>query len=147
MARDFLSDYAGVSHQALNARELEASVLLKAAGRFRRCCRNWEATVDSGKTTDVDEALNYNQKLWTVLQADLGSPLNPAPTDLRINLLRLSRYIDRTTFECLMKPERSKIEMLARINENLAEGLQVQVAGETSESEVPGSSEGVNWSA
>jgi flagellar protein FlaF len=94
----------------------------------------------------VDDALHYNQKLWTVLQADLGSPLSTAPDDLRINLLRLSRYIDRTTFECLLKPELSKLEMLARINECLAEGLLVPVAGENAASTTPVTTEGVNWS-
>jgi len=58
-----------------------------------------------------------------VLQAELMSDASPLPFPLRENILSLSSFVDRRTFEVMAYPQADKLEILIRINRGLADGL------------------------
>ena len=53
--------YAKVATETLNPRELEASLLLKAAAQLQSVHDTW-----SDKNASLNDALMYNRRLWTV---------------------------------------------------------------------------------
>ena len=121
--RNPLEAYQNVSKAGMNGPDTEASVLTKAALRLKDCQENWE-TPDSD--TRLHSALRYNQKIWSIFQAELANEENPMPKALRLDLLRLSAFIDKRSFEILAFPDRDKIGILIEINNNIAAGLRQQ---------------------
>jgi len=105
----------------MSGRDIEAEVLAEAASRLRECQENWGI---AGNTQKLDEALQYNQKAWSVLQSELLSKDNPLPQRLKEDLLSLSAFIDKRTFETMAFPAPEKISILIKINSNLAAGLR-----------------------
>ncbi len=144
MPRSSAQVYETVSKQSLEGRELEATVLLKAARKLRTCSQHWEEVERSADLQALDDALRYNQKLWTIFQAELSDPASPLPRDLRRNLLLLSVYIDKTTFQILASPEKSKLDTLVRINTNIAEGLMQNAAPAGAATPQPDTLEGLD---
>ncbi len=116
-----LDAYQQVERETLSGRELEASVLTRAAMRLQAVRNNWD---DPNRNALLDEALRYNQKLWTYLQTELANPDNPLPAEIKTNLLALSGFIDRRTFQLMAKPEAEKLDILISINQNIAAGLR-----------------------
>jgi len=57
-----IETYRNMHKMNLTGRELEAAVLTKAAQKLTFCQDNWEA---SDREEKLDEALKYNQKVWT----------------------------------------------------------------------------------
>ena len=53
--------YGAVAKQIANPRELEADLLLKAASQLQAVYDGWDR-----KRSDLDLALRYNRKLWTI---------------------------------------------------------------------------------
>lgn len=122
-----LKTYDQVRRATQNGRELEAEVLSKAALRLQQCRDHWSEIRDSGR---LHEALKYNQRIWTILQAELEKPENPLPPELKRNLLRLSLFIDRRTLETLADPRPEKLNILIEINRNIAAGLRSRPVSE-----------------
>lgn len=116
-----LDTYESASMEAMSGRELEAAVLTKAANRLRECRDSWE---DTDLKTRLAEALRFNQHLWTFFQAELTKEENPLPVELKQNILNLSLFIDKRTFETLASPSPEKLNILININLNLAAGLR-----------------------
>ena len=113
--------YQNVSRATMSGRELEAAVLSKAALRLKKSLENWRP----GQTDDeLNESLKYNQKIWTIFQSELMQPDNPLPRELKNDILRLSAFIDKRTFELLAFPKQEKMKILIDINLNLASGLR-----------------------
>lgn len=106
----------------LAGRELEAAVLNKAASLLEEAVGKWQEDTDHAL---LDSALKYNQALWSVFQAELLEDKGRLPEQLRENILSLSAFVDRRTFEVMAYPEPSKLEILININRGLAEGLSM----------------------
>lgn len=119
-----LDAYQSVERATLSGRELEASVLTKAAMRLQDVRNNWDA---ADLTARLDEALRYNQKLWTYLQTELARPENPLPEEIKANLLSLSAFIDKRTFQLMAFPVAEQLDVLININKNIAAGLRGEV--------------------
>jgi flagellar protein FlaF len=111
--------YESAVRQVLSGRELEAAVLRKSAMRLRHCQKSWARN----GVAELAEALEINQKIWSVFQADLLEPSNPLPQELRANLLRLSLIVDRQTLKILAEPSPEQLDLLIDINLAIAEGL------------------------
>jgi len=107
------------------SRDLEASLLVRAALMLKDCQERWSG---EGHETRLDDALRFNQRLWTLFQAELASEENLLPSELRNNLLNLSRFVDRRTFETFADPAAEKLGVLININRNIAEGLAGEAA-------------------
>jgi flagellar protein FlaF len=116
-----LNAYKSVEKTTVSGRETEARVLTEAATKLRSCQKNWDS--DNRKKL-LDDALNYNQRIWTIFQAELGKQDNPLPDHIKLDLLRLSKFIDRRTFEVMGSPSPEKIDIIIKINENIAAGLR-----------------------
>jgi flagellar protein FlaF len=120
-----LRAYESVSKATGTGREIEADVLTKAALRLKECQNNWQAPDCRQK---LDTALKFNQRIWSIFQSELAQKDHPLPTDLKIDLLRLSSFIDRRTFEVLAHPTPEKLSAIININLNIAAGLRLRPA-------------------
>ncbi len=120
-----LGVYEKVNKMTMSGREVEAEVLSKAAGKLKKCQENWDA---SDREQALEEALSYNQRIWSVFQGELSREDNPLPKDLRRDILRLSAFVDRRIFDIIASPSPERLNMVIRINENLAAGLRGSAA-------------------
>ena len=116
-----LGVYEKVNKMTMSGRELEADVLSKAAGKLKKCQENWDA---ADREQALEEALNFNQRIWSVFQGELSRDDNPLPKKLRLDILRLSAFIDRRIFDIIASPSPESLSAVIRINENLAAGLR-----------------------
>jgi flagellar protein FlaF len=112
--------YETTARATRSSRELEAAALFKAARMLDQCAQHWE---DPDRPALLELALKYNQRLWTFFQAELSDPENALPVDLRSNLLSLSLFVDRRTFEMLANPDPAQLRALIDIDRHIATGL------------------------
>jgi len=105
----------------MSGREIEASVLTKAAQLLKECQQNW---TDKDLQAKLDETLKYNQKIWSIFQGELSKPDNPLPQKLKEDILSLSIFIDKRTFDVMAFPSPEKLDILINININIAAGLR-----------------------
>jgi flagellar biosynthesis activator protein FlaF len=116
-----LDAYRNVEKATLSQRDIEASVLNKAAMQLQAVKENWSR---DDRSAELEDALNYNQKVWTFFQAELSMEDNPLPEEIKRNLLALSMFVDRRTFEALAYPAPEKLDILININLNVSAGLR-----------------------
>ena len=105
----------------MSGREIEATVLTKAALKLKECQNNWNA---ENRDQKLDEALKFNQRIWSILQAELAKEDNPLPMQLKRDLISLSVFIDRRILETLAYPSPEKLSIIIDINNNIAAGLR-----------------------
>ena len=113
--------YQRIDRTTMSGRETEARVLSQAALKLKDCQDNWDAEDRSEK---LDEALKYNQRIWSILQGELAKEDNPLPRQLKQDLLRLGAFIDRRIFETMAYPAPEKLTVVININQNIAAGLR-----------------------
>ena len=118
--------YESGRRTSLSSRELEASALFKAARLLEACQQGWER---AGAEARLDAALRYNQRLWTVFQAELQAPDHPLTPETRVNLLRLIGFVDRRTLEIRVDPSPDKLQALVDLNRSIAAGLADTAGG------------------
>ena len=116
-----LSAYESVSNATRSGREIEAAVLTKAAVKLKECQDNWDAPDRDYK---LDEALKYNQRIWSIFQSELSRDDHEMPKKLRLDILRLAAFIDKRIFETMAFPSPEKLNIVININNNLAAGLR-----------------------
>lgn len=120
-----LEAYQSVEKATLSGRELEASVLSKAASLLIDAKNKWD---DPDHEEMLEGALKFNQRIWSFFQVELASEDNPLPVEIRRNILTLSAFVDRRTFEVMAKPAPEKLNLLININHNIAAGLRGEAA-------------------
>ena len=113
--------YRAVAKEIASPRELEAQLLLKAAARLQAVIDAWDRD-----RSDLNGALLYNRKLWTVFLTSAMSPDNPLPTQIRQNIANLGMYIMSQTVELMSNPQAKVLTSLVNINRELAAGLRGQ---------------------
>lgn len=116
-----LEAYRNVEKATLSQRDIEATVLTKAATQLQSIKENWTR---ENHDAQLEDALNYNQRVWTFFQAELSMEGNPLPEEIKRNLLSLSVFVDRRSFEVLAYPAPEKLDVLININLNVAAGLR-----------------------
>ena len=116
-----LQTYDAVSRATLSGREIEAAVLTKAAIKLKDCQDNWHA---DEREVKLDEALKFNQRIWSIFQGELERDDNPLPKEVRRDVLRLSAFVDKRIFETMAYPEPEKLTAIININQNIAAGLR-----------------------
>ncbi len=116
-----LDAYQSVEKSTLSGRELEASVLDKAALRLQMVQQTWS---EADHEAMLDEALKYNQRVWSFFQSEVSAADNPLPPEIKQNLLALSIFVDRRIFEVMAYPAPDKLDILININRNIAAGLR-----------------------
>ena len=100
-------------------RELEASLLIKAAVRLQAISDDW-SLADRG----LDDALSYNRKLWTLLVSAVVAEDNPLPVGIKTNILSLANFIFNQTFRIAANPAPEGLRVLIGINRDIAAGLR-----------------------
>ena len=120
MYSNTLKNYQNIEKTTISGRETEARVLTQAAIKLRSCQKNWK----KGKFEELDAALQYNQKVWSIFQTELAKAENPLPVEIKRDLLRLAGFIDKRIFETMSFPSSEKLDIIIRINENIAAGLR-----------------------
>ena len=116
-----LDAYRNVEKATLSQRDIEATVLSKSAMELKAVQENWSM---EDRDQQLEEALNYNQRVWSFFQAELSMQDNPLPDEIKRNLMALSLFVDRRTFEALAYPAPDKLNALININLNIASGLR-----------------------
>lgn len=125
MYRNPAKAYENINKSTATGREIEAAVLTKAAQKLRDCQTGWGAP---DRVDRLDQAIRYNQRVWSILQAELDKDDNPLPADIKLNLLRLSTYIDQRCLDIMAYPEPQKLTIIININNNIAAGLRTRPA-------------------
>jgi flagellar biosynthesis activator protein FlaF len=120
-----LKAYDTVNKSTMSGRDIEAEVLTRAGLKLKECQDNW---TEKGQGAKLEAALKYNQRVWTIFQAELEKPQNPLPTSLKVDLLRLSAFIDKRTLDTMAYPTPEKLTILININHNIAAGLRLRPA-------------------
>jgi flagellar protein FlaF len=115
--------YQMINNTTVSGRETEARVLSEAADKLKHCIDNWNAS-STPRSAQLDEALRYNQRIWSMFQSDLASETHPLPKQLREEILSLSVFIDKRIFEVMAYPNPDKLKIIVKINRNLAAGLR-----------------------
>jgi flagellar biosynthesis activator protein FlaF len=115
-----INAYHNVHKETMSGRETEARVLTQAALKLMACQKNWQ---DKDRNEHLDQALKYMQRVWSVFQVEMAKPDNDLPDPIRANILMLSRFIDRRIFETIASPSADKLDILIKINRNIAAGL------------------------
>jgi flagellar protein FlaF len=114
--------YAAAAKSAqstVSPRELEASLLIKAATRLQSVSDEWDM-----RKGELDEALAYNRKLWTLLVSAVIAEDNPLPVGIKQNILALANFIFNRTFQISADPQAQHLTVLVGINRDVAAGLR-----------------------
>lgn len=110
--------YQRTQQATANPRELEASLLIKAAAKLQVVRDEWETARDQ-----LHDAIGYNRKLWTLLSASALRPENPPP-ELKQNIANLAVFIFSHSLRILTEPAPERLTTLITINANIAAGLR-----------------------
>ena len=121
-----LQAYQSIDNSTMSGRDIEARVLTDAAHKMKQCQQDWDS---ENRNANLDTALRYNQKVWSVFQVELERDDHPLPLTVRQNLLRLIAFVDKRIFDAMAFPEREKLTLMIQINENIAAGLRSQPTG------------------
>ena len=111
--------YARTAKATLTGRDLEAQLLLRAAARLSAIHEGWP---DS--SVDLNPALVFNRKLWTIFATSATRPDYPLPSDLKANIANLALFIFKRQFEIEAAPAPEKLRALISINREIATGLR-----------------------
>ena len=121
MYQNALKTYQSVEKGTISGRETEARVLTQGALMLQECQNNWEG---ENRVAKLEEALKYNQKIWSIFQVELAREDNPLPKQITKDLLRLSAFVDKRIFETIASPSPEKLTAVININRNIAAGLR-----------------------
>ncbi len=113
--------YAKNAQATQTPRELEAGLLTKAAMRLQNVMDDWAI-----RQPELEEALTYNRKLWTILATSATEADNPLPREIKQNIANLALFIFNRTVDLMVDPRPEKIDALININRQIAAGLRAQ---------------------
>jgi flagellar biosynthesis activator protein FlaF len=110
--------YARVSQVSASPREIEAQALLKAARQLQDVQTNWD-----GPDINMQKALLFNRRLWSIFMSAVESDDNPQPLEVRQNIANLAVFVMKQTIDMQLDPDPAKLKSLIDINCNIAAGL------------------------
>ena len=110
--------YDDTAKVTMPPRELEASLLLKAAARLQAAQDNWNCN-----SQEFVDALNYNRRLWTIFASAVAEESSPLPIELKNNVATLGVFVFRHSLELQREPAPEKMMPLININKEIAAGL------------------------
>jgi len=115
------SVYARNAQVTQSPRELEANLLIKAASRLQNIQDDWAI-----RAPELDDALTYNRKLWTILATAVTEPTNPLPREIKQNIANLALFIFNRTVDLMIDPKPERLTVLVNINRQIAMGLRTR---------------------
>lgn len=111
--------YSKVAQATQSPKELEAHILMKAATKLQAIRDDWD-----GRAKELDEALTYNRKLWTILVTSVTRPENPLPQPIKQNIANLGLFIFNHTLSLMSDAKPERLGILISINRDIAAGLR-----------------------
>ncbi len=120
--------YMTTESSAMPQNELEARALVRTASRLNGIKERWPV-----ESEELNEALNLNRKLWTILVTGATEEGNPLPVEVKQNIFNLAHFIFKHTFAVMAKPSAQSLDVLININMNIARGLNEQSLRRTEE--------------
>jgi flagellar protein FlaF len=108
-----------MAKKTASPRELEADLLLQAAARLQAIKDSWDK-----KKSDLNDALLYNRKLWTVFLSSVTGDSNQLPSEIRQNVATLGVFVMKQTMAMMTDPQPNALSSLISINRELAAGLR-----------------------
>lgn len=103
------------TNQVSNAEE-EASIMLSHAVSLSQASNN-------GTDREKIQALDSNLKLWVEIETTLKNAKNLLPQEIKDNLLKLSKFVERLTLSKGINMSKSDYDTLVNINMQISEGL------------------------
>jgi flagellar protein FlaF len=113
--------YGAVAKNIASPRELESDLLLRAASQLQAIKDRWDDRRD-----DLDSALLYNRKLWSIFLTSVTEDNHPLPAAIRQNIANLGIFVMKHTLSVLSDPAPERLTSLININRELAAGLRTQ---------------------
>jgi len=120
VAAHAISTYGLNTRTLKTPRDIEYDLLARITGRLQA-----QLPHEQGRTSaELIAALNDNRKLWTAFAADLASPGNAFPPDLRARLFFLAEFTIKHTAQVLSG--KAVADPLVDINTAVMRGLRGQ---------------------
>lgn len=113
--------YQTVAKATQSPRDLESSLLSKAAGQLQRIQENWDE-----QRSELSAALMFNRRIWTVFVSAVTADDSPLPQELRENVANLGLFVLKRILETQAEPSPDKLTSLISINRQIALGLRQQ---------------------
>lgn len=111
--------YSAALTTTMAPRQLEASLLLKAASQLQELHDSW-----SGDTELLENVLHFNRRLWTIFTGAVAEEDNPLPLEIKNNIASLGVFIFKHTLTLQHDPTPEKLITLININKEIAAGLE-----------------------
>lgn len=115
---DAAQNYMQNEVSGLDQTELESRALIRTASTLNAIKENWDE-----RKSELDEALEKNRKLWTIIASAMHEEDCPQPAEIKKSILSLAMFIFQRTVEILVNPTPDKLDALININMNIAKGL------------------------
>ena len=116
-----MNAYQKTAQTGTNPRQLEATLLMKAATRLKQVQDQWETD-----QSDLDAAVVYNRKLWTILATSATEADSPLPEEIKRNVAIIAIFIFNRSLDLIVDPKPSDLDALIEINRNVAMGLSAE---------------------
>jgi flagellar protein FlaF len=78
------------------------------------------------KKAQLNDALLYNRKLWSVFLSEMTDSNNPMPKPLRQNVANIGLFVMNHTVAVMSDPRPERLGSLININREIASGLLAQ---------------------
>jgi flagellar protein FlaF len=111
--------YKNVANETSSSRDLEANLLLRSAARFQAIHDGWDR-----RKAELNEALLFNRKLWTIFIDAVTRDDSPLPAEIRRNVASLGLFVINRTIKLTGNPQPDGLGTLININCKIACGLQ-----------------------
>ena len=99
-------------------RDLEALALMRSAARLKNLRDHWNED-----HSDLDGAIGFNRKLWTILSTAATETDSPLPPDMQRNIAMIAMFIFNRSLDAIVDPKPEHLDALIDINRNIASGL------------------------
>jgi len=91
---------------------------MKAATRLKAVQDNWD-----NDQSDLEAAVIYNRKLWTILATSATDAESGLPSELKQNIAMIAIFIFNRSLDLIVAPKMTDLDVLIEINRNIATGL------------------------
>jgi len=122
MQQQAAAAYQQIAKKTASPRELEAILLSKSAAQLQRIKDDWD-----NRKSELEGALTYNRKLWTVFLTSVTKEENPLPVAIKQNVANLGIFVMNQTVQILANPGPDELTVMININQELSAGLRTQL--------------------
>ena len=81
--------------ETLSGSTLESSVLIRAAQKLKDCQDHWDS---EDRESQFNEALRFNQMIWSIFQGELTREENPMPDKIKTTAPDFKRLYRQNDF-------------------------------------------------